>query len=74
MERCGAVLIPVAQEDYMLMERECFGFGLGKIVLDNQGNGDLWEIADLFCLVYKREQCSRCNQFDDCIDFIFDIL
>jgi len=73
MERSGAVIIPVDQEDYVLMEKECFGFGLGKIVLNNNFNGEPWEIADLLRLVYMRGQCKRCDQLNDCIDFVFDI-
>lgn len=71
MERGGAFIIPVVKEISMFVEKECFGFGLGKILQDNDFTDEQWEIADLLLLVYIREQCKSCDHFDNCLDFIF---
>ncbi len=72
MERCRADTFPVAKDDYVFMGKECFGFGLGKIILDNAFIGEPSYMADLLLLAQIREECKDCDQFENCVDFIFE--
>ncbi|MBW2147868.1 MAG: hypothetical protein JRG73_10595 [Deltaproteobacteria bacterium] len=72
MERCGADTSPFARDDFNFMERECFGFGLGKIVLDNAFSGEPSYLAELLLLAHLRAECKSCDQFENCVDFIFE--
>ena len=74
MERSGIVIFPAEEENYIVMGKECFGFGLGKIMIENHFCEEPWELADLLLLAFVRGQCKNCNLLGHCYDFIFNMM
>ena len=74
MERCGSIIIPVEKDDYMFLEPDCFGFGLGRLMLENHFSDEPWDATEYLLLACRRDRCMNCERLDACIDYIFDAI